>query len=85
MQKKKLTEQAIVITGAAGFIGSGVIRHLNDQGYTNLFLVDDIGTTEKWKNLLGKRFREIIPIQGLFNGCKANRANRSLYPSGSLF
>lgn len=65
---KKLPEQSsIVITGAAGFIGSAIVRYLNDQGYFNLYLVDDIGTTEKWKNLLGKRFRELIPIQGLFS------------------
>jgi ADP-L-glycero-D-manno-heptose 6-epimerase len=67
MQKKDLPDSTIVITGAAGFIGSGIVRHLNEQGRVNLVLVDDIGTSEKWKNLLGKRFREIIPIQGLFS------------------
>ena len=67
MEKNNKAHHGIVITGAAGFIGSGIVRHLNDHGYTNLFLVDDIGTSEKWKNLLGKRFREIIPIQGLFS------------------
>ncbi len=66
MKEKMSPDQTIVITGAAGFIGSCLVRHLNDQGYTNLVLVDDIGTTEKWKNLLGKKFREILSIQGLF-------------------
>ncbi len=70
MQNSLTKDDAIVITGAAGFIGSGTVRYLNDQGYTNLFLVDDIGTTDKWKNLLGKRFREIIPVQELFGWLK---------------
>lgn len=53
-------DKLIVITGAAGFIGSSVVRYLNDRGFTNLLLVDDLGKTEKWKNLLHKRFVDII-------------------------
>ena len=48
-------EQYIVVTGAAGFIGSCCVRYLNDLGMTNLVLVDDIKKTEKWKNLLNKK------------------------------
>jgi ADP-L-glycero-D-manno-heptose 6-epimerase len=59
-------EELLVITGAAGFIGSALVRYLNDQGFTNLLLVDDIGQTEKWKNLLGKKFKELIAIHQLF-------------------
>lgn len=50
----------IIITGAAGMIGSGVVRYLNDQGYTNLILVDDLKQGEKWKNLVGKQFANLI-------------------------
>jgi ADP-L-glycero-D-manno-heptose 6-epimerase len=57
----------IVITGAAGFIGSGIVRHLNDLGMTNLFLVDDIKKTEKWKNLLKKKFTDFISKHDLFD------------------
>jgi ADP-L-glycero-D-manno-heptose 6-epimerase len=64
--EKKNTKPLIVITGAAGMIGSGVVRHLNDLGHTHLLLVDDLGCTEKWKNLLGKRFFHLIPIRELF-------------------
>lgn len=58
--------KSIVITGALGFIGSCMVRHLNDLGYTNLILVDDVSKTTKWKNVLGKQFQKIIPIHGLF-------------------
>lgn len=58
--------QLIVVTGGAGFIGSGVIRHLNEQGLNNLIIVDDLGKTEKWRNLLGKRFVDIISRHRFF-------------------
>jgi ADP-L-glycero-D-manno-heptose 6-epimerase len=64
--KEKNRDQYIVITGAAGMIGSCVVRHLNDCGYNNLILVDNLDGLEKWKNLLGKKFLQLIPIEGLF-------------------
>lgn len=60
-------QKLIVITGASGMIGSGVVRYLNDLGHTNLLLVDDLASTEKWKNLLGKRFYHLISIDALFS------------------
>jgi ADP-L-glycero-D-manno-heptose 6-epimerase len=46
----------IVVTGAAGFIGSCLISKLNNEGYTNLLLVDDFNNEEKNKNLLNKTY-----------------------------
>src|SRR5580700_5239132 len=60
-------DKYIVLTGGAGFIGSGMLRYLNDQGFTNVVIVDDLGTGEKWQNLIGKSFAEIVLIQDLFN------------------
>lgn len=60
-------DKLIVITGAAGFIGSGVVRYLNNKGYTNLLLVDDFGKTQKWKNLRHKKFIEFISRHELFD------------------
>ncbi len=53
----------IVITGATGFIGSGLVRGLNDAGRSDLVLVDRLGNGEKWKNLVGKRFLELVDKQ----------------------
>lgn len=50
----------IVITGAAGFIGSCLARHLNDLGYENLILVDDFSRADKDRNLEGKAWAEKI-------------------------
>lgn len=64
---KLYDDQLIIVTGGAGFIGSGVIKHLNDRGLSNIIIVDDLGSTEKWKNLVGKKFLDIIPIKDLFD------------------
>ncbi len=60
MSPKMYDAKVIVITGAAGFIGSCIVRYLNDKGYTNLLLVDDIQETDKWKNLQNKQFVDFI-------------------------
>ncbi len=65
-----MNRQYIVVTGAAGFIGSCVVRYLNDVGKDHLILVDDIKKTEKWKNLLGKRFSQLISKHALFEWLK---------------
>lgn len=46
----------IAITGAAGFIGSCLVAHLNQIGYFNLILVDDFSIKEKAANLRGKKY-----------------------------
>jgi ADP-L-glycero-D-manno-heptose 6-epimerase len=50
----------IVVTGAAGFIGSCLVSKLNSLGFTNLILVDDFSKTEKDQNLVGKEFSQKI-------------------------
>lgn len=69
-----MKEKVIIVTGAAGFIGSAVVRHLNNLGYTNLLLVDDIEITDKWKNLLGKKFTDFISKHHLFSWLEERRA-----------
>ena len=56
----------IIVTGGAGFIGSAVIRHLNNQGFHQIIVVDELDTSEKWKNLVGKQFVDIIDKSALF-------------------
>ncbi len=46
----------IVITGAAGFIGSCMVGFLNEQGYENLILVDEFDDEKKSLNLRNKKF-----------------------------
>ncbi len=55
-----------ILTGGAGFIGSCVLRALNDRGIDDVIVVDNIGSTEKWKNIVGKKYREYVNKGELF-------------------
>jgi len=46
----------ILLTGAAGFIGSNVLRALNAQGRDDIICVDGIDCPEKARNLVGTKF-----------------------------
>ena len=50
----------VIITGAAGFIGSCLVSKLNSLNKTNLILVDDFSKDQKNKNLSGKLFDKKI-------------------------
>ena len=49
----------IVVTGGAGFIGSALVWRLNQLGTDNIIIVDRLGKTEKWRNLVGLRYADI--------------------------
>ena len=46
----------VIVTGGAGFIGSCIIRELNDFGVEDIIVVDNIASTDKWKNLVNKKY-----------------------------
>ena len=50
----------IIITGAAGFIGSCLVEKLNSEGYFDLVLVDDFSDDQQNKNFEGKRFSKQV-------------------------
>lgn len=71
---KLYDDQLIVITGGAGFIGSGVVRYLNERGMNNIIVVDDLRQGEKWKNLVGKRIVDVISRHHLFEWLEGREA-----------
>ncbi|MDR3706958.1 MAG: ADP-glyceromanno-heptose 6-epimerase [Capsulimonadaceae bacterium] len=50
----------IIVTGAAGFIGRNIAAELNRRGFKNLILVDSLGSDEKWKNLVGLEYEDLL-------------------------
>lgn len=50
----------IVVTGAGGFIGRNLAAELNARGCDDLILVDNLGREEKWRNLRGLDFEDIL-------------------------
>lgn len=67
---KNPKDQVLILTGGAGFIGSGVLKVLNDEGISNILVVDELGHDEKWKNLVGKKFDQLIHKDHLFEWLK---------------
>lgn len=50
----------IVVTGGAGFIGSALIAQLNQRRITDILVVDQLATDNKWKNLLNLSFADYV-------------------------
>ena len=50
----------IILTGGAGFIGSNFLKFLNNKGIEDIIIVDNLGSSIKWKNLIGRKFIDII-------------------------
>jgi len=62
----------IVITGAAGFIGSYLAGKLNKQGHEDLILVDQIDDHWKELNLFHKKYSEFIDRDNFFKWLVTN-------------
>lgn len=50
----------IVVTGAAGFIGSAFLWRLNKEGIDRIIAVDEPVGPDKWRNLNGKKFVDLL-------------------------
>ena len=68
MEKNK----TILLTGAAGFIGSYLLGFLNKQGYANIIIVDEFDNEDKWFNFDDKEFIEKVERSVLFDWLKEN-------------
>ena len=58
---------SIVVTGAAGFIGSCMVSWLNGQGFRNLILVDDFGVEAKRPNWEKTAYAHLVERQSFFD------------------
>jgi len=50
----------VIVTGGAGFIGSCLINYLNNKGIEDIIVVDHMTESDKWKNLIGKKFVDYL-------------------------
>ena len=50
----------VLVTGGAGFIGGALIWKLNQLGTTDILVVDNLASTDKWKNLAARRIGDYL-------------------------
>lgn len=49
-----------IVTGGAGFIGSAMIWRLNEAGIDDILVVDNLASSDKWRNLVNRRYRDYV-------------------------
>jgi ADP-L-glycero-D-manno-heptose 6-epimerase len=63
----------IVVTGAAGFIGSCLAEYLNEQGMRRLILVDDFSRPDKKPNWQDKQYETLVERDLFFDWLQENK------------
>ena len=57
----------IIVTGAAGFIGSNIVKTLNDRGITDIIAVDDLTDGHKFVNLADCQIQDYVDKDDFMN------------------
>jgi len=68
----------IIVTGGAGFIGSAIIGSLNSRNITDILVVDQLGTDEKWKNLRNLAYADYMEKTDLLETIIGDKLDRPI-------
>jgi ADP-L-glycero-D-manno-heptose 6-epimerase len=63
----------IVVTGAAGFIGSNIVQGLNARGITDIIAVDDLKQGDKFRNLADLHISDYVDASDFYDRFSANQ------------
>jgi ADP-L-glycero-D-manno-heptose 6-epimerase len=66
----------IIVTGAAGFIGSNLVRGLNARGFDEIIAVDNLSQGEKFRNLADLRIADYVDKARFYDDFEAGRFGR---------
>jgi len=75
----------ILVTGAAGFIGSVIVKHLNDLGQEDILVCDHFESGDKWKNLRDLKYTAFVQVEDLFEheNWKKTAGIKAIYHMGA--
>ena len=62
----------IIVTGGAGFIGSNILKGLEDAGYNKLTVCDYMGNDSRWKNIAKRELFDIVTPEKIMEYCNEN-------------
>ncbi|MBL7742403.1 MAG: ADP-glyceromanno-heptose 6-epimerase [Chitinophagaceae bacterium] len=68
-------QSAILVTGAAGFIGSCMVGYLNKKGYSNIIISDDFSRSDKLDNYKSKKYHVQVEREELFKWIGENQVS----------
>ncbi len=68
----------IIVTGGAGFIGSAIVAALNRRNVTDILIVDELSTSQKWKNLRALEFSDYMEKDDFLACVLSDRAPKSV-------
>ncbi|MGB2705523.1 MAG: ADP-glyceromanno-heptose 6-epimerase [Candidatus Omnitrophota bacterium] len=68
----------VLLTGGAGFIGSCMLWRLNEAGIRDIIVVDHLGKSEKWKNLVKKRFEDYFEKDKFLDYLESGRLDKKI-------
>lgn len=63
----------IILTGGAGFIGSNLLKRLNELDEEDILIVDNLKKSDKYRNLVGARFKDYIGKSEFLDVIAANK------------
>lgn len=63
----------IIVTGGAGFIGSNILKGLEEKGYKDIVVIDWLGTDEKWRNIAKRELAAVVAPEKTFEFLEQNK------------
>ncbi len=62
-----------IVTGGAGMIGSAMVWQLNEMGVDDILIVDNLSHSEKWQNLVNRRYNDYMHRDEFIRRIRENR------------